>query len=137
MTTAAISEQDVTAELLLQIFDAPVSFHRCLVPIAGGVTAALLLSQALWITQTLAPDFQGWIDKSVDQWTEETGLTRWELQTARRALRDAGFMEELRCGMPSRLYYRVRPEQVWKALQDRARTSMHGRAIVETGRSAV
>ena len=28
----------ITADMLLQIFDMPVSFHRCLVPVTGGVT---------------------------------------------------------------------------------------------------
>lgn len=41
----------ITTDLLLEVFDLPVSFHRCLVPIAGGVTAALMLSQAIWTTQ--------------------------------------------------------------------------------------
>jgi len=121
MTVHAIPEIVVTTELLLQVFDAPVSFHRCLIPITGGVTAALLLSQALWVTQELDPAAQGWIEKSRDQWTEETGLSRWEQQTARRALRDAGFLEERRLGMPARLYYRVRADHVWRALHDEAR----------------
>lgn len=37
----------ITTEVLLQVFDLPVSFHRCLIPLTGGVTAALMLSQAI------------------------------------------------------------------------------------------
>ena len=117
MNTPAAVPSAITAELLLEVFDLPVSFHRCLVPIAGGVTAALMLSQAIWTTQTIAPAANGWFSKSQDQWTDETGLTRWEQETARRALRSAGFVEERRVGMPAKLWFRVRPEVVWRALQ--------------------
>jgi hypothetical protein len=107
----------ISAELLLEVFDLPVSFHRCLVPITGGVTAALMLSQAIWTTQTLAGDAAGWFAKSQGQWSDETGLSRWEQETARRALRSAGFLEERRVGMPAKLWFRVHPEAVWRALQ--------------------
>lgn len=110
-------EPAITAQLLLDLFDLPVSFHRCLVPVAGGVTAALMLSQAIWTTQALEPSAAGWFTRSQEQWREETGLSRWEQETARRALRSAGFLEERRDGMPAKLWYRVRPEAVWRALQ--------------------
>lgn len=108
---------NITTELLLEVFDLPVSFHRCLVPITGGVTAALMLSQAIWTTQEIDHTANGWFSKSQEQWAEATGLTRWEQETARRALRSFGFLEERRIGMPAKLWYRVRPELVWFALQ--------------------
>lgn len=112
-----IETQDITTELLLAIFDLPVSFHRCLVPITGGVTAALMLSQAIWTTQVLDPSADGWFIRSQDQWTEETGMSRWEQETARRDLRRAGLLRERRVGMPAKLWFRVCPEAVWHALQ--------------------
>lgn len=118
-TRLAISPR-ITADLLLQVFDLPVSFHRCLVPITGGVTAALMLSQAIWTTQEIDVASNGWFCKSQDQWTEDTGLSRWEQETARRTLRGAGFLEERRVGMPAKLWYRVRPDRVWHALQAHA-----------------
>jgi len=117
MNTRAAVPSGITAELLLEVFDLPVSFHRCLVPITGGVTAALMLSQAIWTTQAIERTANGWFSKSQDQWTDETGLTRWEQETARRALRSAGFLEERRVGMPAKLWFRVRPEVVWRALK--------------------
>ena len=117
MSTRATVPVGITAELLLEVFDLPVSFHRCLVPITGGVTAALMLSQAIWITQAIDRSANGWFCRSRDEWTEETGLTRWEQETARRALRSFGFLEERRIGMPAKLWFRVRPELVWCALQ--------------------
>jgi len=120
MKTHAAVASGITADLLLEVFDLPVSFHRCLVPITGGVTAALMLSQAIWTSQTIEPLAGGWFSRSQEQWTEETGLSRWEQETARRALRSAGFLEERRVGMPAKLWFRVRPEAVWRALQARA-----------------
>jgi hypothetical protein len=115
----------ISGELLLQLFDLPVSFQRCLVPISGSVTAALMLSQAIWTTEQQAIDSpgvvtNGWFTKSQDEWTDETGLTRWEQETARRTLRRLGFVEERRAGMPAKLWFRVRSDQVWKALRERA-----------------
>lgn len=117
MNTLPDAATRITTELLLEVFDLPVSFHRCLVPITGGVSAALMLSQAIWTTQSLDRAAGGWFARSQDQWSEETGLSRWEQQTARRALRDAGFVQERRVGMPAKLWFRVRPEAVWRALQ--------------------
>jgi hypothetical protein len=118
----AAAPSGITAELLLEVFDLPVTFHRCLVPLTGGVTAAVMLSQAIWTTQTIDPAANGWFTKSRDEWVDETGLSRWEQQTARRALRTAGFLEERRIGMPAKLWFRVRPEAVWRALQAHADT---------------
>jgi len=110
----------ITPDLLLDVFDTPVTFHRCLVPVAGGVHAALLLSHAIWTTQSLDADADGWFLKSQEQWAEETGLSRWEQETARRALREAGLLEERRVGMPARLWFRVRASAVWAALKAHA-----------------
>jgi hypothetical protein len=116
----------LTAELLLEVFDAPLTFHRCLVPVAGGVTAALMLSQAIWTTQGLDPASDGWFMRSQEDWTEETGLSRWEQESARKALREAGLMQERRVGMPARLWFRVCPQAVWKALQARQAAPVSG-----------
>lgn len=120
MNTRTAVPSGITAELLLEVFDLPVSFHRCLVPVTGGVTSALMLSQAIWTTQAIERAANGWFSKSQEQWTDETGLTRWEQETARRALRGAGFLEERRIGMPAKLWFRVRPEAIWHALQAHA-----------------
>ncbi len=114
---ARFETHGITTELLLDVFDIPVSFHRCLVPVTGGITSALMLSQAIWITQALDPTAEGWFIRSQEEWAEDTGLSRWEQETARRALRRAGLLEERRFGMPARLWFRVCLKAVWCALQ--------------------
>ena len=86
MSARAVAPTGITPELLLEVFDLPVTFHRCLVPITGGVTAALMLSQAIRATEDLDSEACGWFTRSQEQWSEETGLTRREQETARRSL---------------------------------------------------
>jgi len=121
---ARLQVPGITTQLLLDVFDAPVSFHRCLVPVTGGITSALLLSQAIWTSQWLEPAADGWFLRSQEEWTQETGLSRWEQESARRALRRSGLLEERRIGMPARLWFRVRPDAVWRALQAAAGQSL-------------
>ncbi len=121
---ARLQVPGITPQLLLDVFDAPVTFHRCLVPVTGGITSALLLSQAIWTSQWLEPAADGWFLRSQDEWTQETGLSRWEQESARRALRRSGLLEERRIGMPARLWFRVRPDAVWRALQAAAGQSL-------------
>jgi len=86
-----------------------LAYHRTLAAIAGGVNAGLLLSRALHLTRLQAknrPD--GWVRRSMAQWTQEVGLTRREQETARRELARAGVWEEAINGIPPRLYARVR-----------------------------
>ena len=109
-----------TANVLLDAFDVPVSFHRCLVPVTGSVNAALLLSQAIWATQATDRDARGWFVRSQEEWRQETGLSCWEQRTARRLLREGGFLEERRVGMPAKLCFRVRSDELMRALQRHA-----------------
>ena len=121
MNTRIPAVSNIPTELLLEVFDLPVSFHRCLVPVTGGVTAALMLSQAIWTTQEIDHTANGWFAKSQEQWAEATVLTRWEQETARRALRIVGFLGERRICMSPKRWVLRRPERVGLAWQ-----SLHG-----------
>lgn len=112
----------MTPELLLEAFGEPLSFHRCLVPITGSVLSALFLSQAIRASESLDPRHGGWFARSRERWTEVTGLSRFEQETARRRLRSAGLLQERRIGVPATLWYRVDADRVWTALQDFAET---------------
>jgi hypothetical protein len=107
----------LTANLAMEIFDLPVAFHRSLVTITGSVTAALMLSQAITWMETLAPEAEGWFSKSQAEWAEETGLSRWEQMTARKLLRACSLLEERKCGIPPKLWFRVNKHHLWQALR--------------------
>jgi hypothetical protein len=88
------------------LLDRPIAYHRGLVPLTGGALPALLLSQAIyWQLRTTSED--GWWWKTRHEWTEETGLSRSEQETARRALRQTTWWQEQRRGVPARMHYRV------------------------------
>ena len=108
----------LTSDLVLEVFDLPITFHRCLVRVTGSVTAALMLSQAMAWTEPLAPEAEGWFMRSQGDWAEETGLSRWEQETARRVLRNCGLLEERKMGIPARLWFRVNKPRLAATLRE-------------------
>ena len=98
-----------------------VAYHPSLVGVSGGVTPALMLSQALYWTRILAQqdaDREGWFWKTRDQWTAETALSRFEQETARRRLTARPFWHQERRGMPARLWFRVDLEALARVIDD-------------------
>lgn len=84
----------------------PIAFHRSFVDVTGSVTAALFLSQALyWSSRTKDPE--GWFYKTIDDWKNETGLTRHEQDTAKSKLSRLGLLEIKKKGVPATLYFRI------------------------------
>ena len=105
---------------LLQLLDRPIAFHRCFVTLTGSVTAALMLSQALY-WQRRCKDPEGWWYKSRDDWAEETGLSRYEQEGARKQLRKLGVVQEHLRGVPATIWYRVNKERLFEGLSKIAR----------------
>jgi hypothetical protein len=88
-----------------------VAYHPSFAAIGGGVIAGLFLAQLFyWHDRGSDPD--GWIYKTQAEWEEETGLSRWEQETARRRLQERGLLEEKLAGLPARLYYRLDVERL-------------------------
>lgn len=94
----------------LEALDRPIAFHRIFRRVGGSVNAALFLSQAHYWSQRLPDDREGWFYKSRDEWEEETTLSRYEQEGARKHLVKAGILEEKREGLPARLWFRVNHE---------------------------
>lgn len=91
---------------IIHLLDRPIAFHRCFATITGSITAALMLSQALY-WQKRCKNPEGWWYKTRDDWYEETGMGRREQEGARRKLRQLQVLQEKRCGVPAQLWYRV------------------------------
>jgi hypothetical protein len=97
-----------------KIFDRPIAFHREFVSVAG-ITGAVMLSQAVyWSKRT--EDKKGWFYKTRKEWEEETGLSRQEQETARKKLCKTGVLEEVRKGIPARLFFRVNYNKLYKSV---------------------
>jgi hypothetical protein len=95
----------MTKAYIQTLLQRPIAFHRVFVPL-GGVTGALFLSQLLYWSDR-GSEGNGWIYKTQAEWTDETGMTRREQETARRQLREAGVIEESYKGLPAKLFYRI------------------------------
>lgn len=98
--------------LLLSLLQQPIAFHRVFVTVTGGVLPALMLSQAVYWHPRGSMD-DNWFYKTQAEWERETGMTRWEQETARKKLRtlkspsNAHVWHELLRGVPAKLHYRV------------------------------
>jgi DnaD/phage-associated family protein len=83
----------VNEHLLTALLTRPIALHPIFVQITGSLTAGVLLSQAYyWSQRTTLPD--GWFYKTQAEWTDETYLSRKEIETARRKLRQCDFWNE-------------------------------------------
>lgn len=118
----------------LRLLDRAISFQRCFVTLTGSVNAALMLSQAVyWHIRT--DDSEGRFYKSQAEWEEETGLSRYEQESARKTLRGLGFWFEERVGMPAKLYFRIDEEKLQKMLDKLPQSSMRKSRILERGKT--
>jgi hypothetical protein len=109
---------------LAELLDRPIAFHRIYVTLTGSITAALMLSQAIY--WTLRPPVKkkgGWFYKSHIEWTDETGMSKHEQETARKRLRQFDWWQEekrMAHGAPT-LHYRVHLKKMFNALATIAR----------------
>lgn len=92
---------------LISLLDRPIAYHSCLARVAGGVTAGVMLSQAIYWQRRAPGGRGGWWYKTMEDWQEETAMSRAELETARRRLRQLSVLEEERRGVPARIFYRL------------------------------
>lgn len=101
-----------------------VSYHPRINRITGSVTATIFMSNLLaW--EGHQKDSDGWIYKTRDAIHGETGLTRSEQETARRHLREKGFLEEKLRGVPATMHYRLDLDAIndaWEATNKQAET---------------
>lgn len=115
--------------LLLQLIDRPIAFQRSFVRLGVGVTGALLLSQMVyWHNRTDGE----WFYKTQAELEDETGLSRYEQEGARKKLLSCGVLEELKKGIPAKLYFRVnesRLQELLFAFDEAGKTSNQGCGI--------
>lgn len=99
---------------ILPLLDRPIAFQRSFIRLDIGVTAALFLSQMIYWTNR--SDDDGWIYKTQEEWEEETGLSRYEQEGARKKLRSIGVLQEKKKGVPARLFYKVDNDVLFQSL---------------------
>ncbi len=97
----------VLTRILSDALDRPIAFHRVFVQLTGSITAALMLSQAMYWSKRTTGSNDGSFYKTREQWEEETGLSRYEQESSRKILRKFPFWKEELRGVPAQMYYRV------------------------------
>ncbi|EAZ0187131.1 hypothetical protein JHG30_003805 [Salmonella enterica] len=97
----------------LQLVDRPIAFQRSFVRLGVGITGALLLSQIVYWQNRMEGQ---WFYKTQTDLEEETGLTRYEQEGARKKLVSCGVLEEVKRGIPAKLYFRVNQERLEELL---------------------
>jgi hypothetical protein len=102
-------------ELLSKWFDRPIAYHRIFVDLTGSVTAALMLSQAIYWSKRTG-NREGWFYKACAEWTEETGLTRHEQDGARKLLKKLPFWKEKLAGVPATCNFRIDIQALYSSL---------------------
>ncbi|AHM72982.1 hypothetical protein [Yersinia hibernica] len=99
---------------LLNLLDRPIAYQRSFVRLGVGITGAVLLSQMVYWHNRIT--IGQWFYKTQSQLEEETGLTRYEQEGARRKLRDIGVLEESKQGIPAKLFFRLNHELLQRLL---------------------
>lgn len=97
-----------------------VAYQKGLAHAVGDVCAGLLISQFWYWTARLPEDRDGWFFKTQDELLEETALTRWEQETARKRLKSLGLLEEVKKGVPAKLWFRINRSAVIELLREKA-----------------
>lgn len=98
------------------MLDLPIAVKRCYIPLTGRVTAALLLSWAVQISEELPPGDQ-WFAKSNEEWMNEIGLSKDELASARERLGELDLLHVRREAVEPGALRRVNHYRVnWTAL---------------------
>lgn len=111
----ALEEKSIPAAALTQM----VGYHPVFRKISGSVGAAVLLSQ-IWYwnmngkngESRIPEDRDGWFFKSMDEIAHETGMSRSEIETARKKLVSLSLLEEERRGVPAKLWFRLNVDKI-------------------------
>jgi hypothetical protein len=125
----------ITDEDLRAILTRPIAFHRMFVSVGGSVGAGVFLSQLLYWSER-SNDPNRWVYKTAADWFDETGLSRREVDTVRKALRTKGVIEEKLTGVPPVTHYRIEWEKLTPALKEAAgehRERMENRRSAQFG----
>ena len=104
----------------------PIAYNVNVARITRDIKATLFLSQLIYWTR-VGVDVErnaGWIFKTREQWSHETGLSRREQESARTHLLALGLIQEIRAGIPARNCYRVVPKNLGARLAELLRSEV-------------
>lgn len=92
-----------------------IAFNVIYTKLGIGIKAALFLSQIVyWSEKTKDPE--GWFYKTRYEWSDETGLSQKEIDTARKILKSLNLIEEQLMGTPAVTYYKLNRSELEQCL---------------------
>jgi hypothetical protein len=92
-----------------------VGYSPDLAKLVGGATTGLFLSQLLFLSDKGANP-EGWVYKSEQEMSKETGLSKREQQTARRKLLSLGVIAIMRGGWKNTYHFKVIWEKLYQVI---------------------
>ena len=124
-------------ELLLTLegLGRPVAYHPGFAKMLGSVKAGLLLDQLLYWWPRRR-DEKG-VYKTADEWTEETGLSRREQESARKKLREVGILIEDYDRLNHRMYFTIEEDELQRVWTDFVHSRFDKSAIRESTKGEV
>jgi len=103
--------------ILLELLDKPIAFQRVFLKIMN-TNCALFLSQCVHWQKNTKDEFDGWFCRTIDQFKDETGLTRKEQDAVKRALISKGIISTERRGAPAKLWITINTDTLYQLLTD-------------------
>lgn len=112
-------------QVVTSLLQRPIAFNPIFADITNSILAGLFLSQLFYWSSGRVPELDsdgtprdGWFFKTADEWFDETRLTRYEQQAARKILVAKKLLEEKRKGIPSKLWFRLDWDVLLGLLED-------------------
>lgn len=94
MNPLGLDDLQQNSPVIRELLGRTISYHRVLRDITGNVISALLLSRMIYL-QRRAIGSQGvWFSQTAEEWFQELGITRRQLDRARDRLRQLRLIEE-------------------------------------------
>jgi hypothetical protein len=108
---------EITLEQIARLLKRPIAYHPIFTKIGGSPEAGIMLSQIwYWSTNEKAAKEDGWFYKTQKDWFEETGLSRDDLDRARRLLKQKLLIEEKLKGNPAIMHYKLNFSRLTKLI---------------------
>lgn len=118
------------AGIIAVLADRPIAYHPKLAQVIGVKETVFVCQLLYWLNKGKLAD--GWIWKTQEEWTEETGLRRTELATVVKHLKSWHILETKLAGVPATTHYRLSIDALSDTI-DRAYPSDQIAEILQTG----
>ena len=90
-------------------FVTPIQFYPRIAAVAGA-KATILIGQLIGWHEASRLEWLCW---TMDEIQQATGLSKVEQRTARRKLKQLGFLKELENRLEHKMYYQVQFDKIW------------------------